>query len=85
MRSPELEAAQADGVVRPVESLTLVEAKDEHDGLVQEIKRHDGLYYREDQPEISDADYDKLRLRTEALEARFPSLITGAGGSGGGT
>ena len=42
----------------------------------REIKRHDRLYYQEDQPEISDADYDKLRPRTEALEPRFPSLIT---------
>ncbi len=76
MRSPEPEAAEAGGVVRPVESLTLDEAKDEHDLLVREIKRHDRLYYQDDQPEISDADYDRLRLRTEALEARFPSLIT---------
>ncbi len=63
-------------LVRPVESLTLEEAKDEHDFLVREIKKHDRLYYQDDQPEISDADYDRLRLRTEALEARFPSLIT---------
>ncbi len=61
---------------REVESLTLEEAKEEHDALVAEIKRHDALYYQEDQPEISDADYDALRLRMEALEARFPSLIT---------
>ena len=76
MRSPEPGVAQADGVMRPVEGLTLEEAKDEHDFLAGEIKRHDRLYYQEAQPEISDADYDKLRLRTEALEARFPSLIT---------
>ncbi len=61
---------------RPVESLTLEEAKEEHDALVAEIERHDALYYREDQPEISDADYDALRLRMEALEAAYPSLIT---------
>jgi DNA ligase (NAD+) len=60
----------------PIESLTLEEAKDEHDALAAEIEKHDRLYYREDQPEISDADYDALRLRMEALEARFPSLIT---------
>src|SRR5208337_2979858 len=76
MRSSESEATHAGGVARPVESLTLEEAKGEHDVLVAEIKRHDRLYYREDQPEISDAEYDRLRLRTEALEARFPSLIT---------
>ncbi|HXW23040.1 MAG TPA: NAD-dependent DNA ligase LigA [Rhodomicrobium sp.] len=76
MRPPEPQAAQEGSAVRPVESLTLEEAKEEHDFLVREIKRHDRLYYQEDQPEISDADYDKLRRRTEALEARFPSLIT---------
>jgi len=76
MRSPESDAIHAGSVVRSVESLTLDEAKDEHDSLVREIKRHDRLYYQDDQPEISDADYDRLRLRTEALEARFPSFIT---------
>ncbi len=76
MRLSEFEGTDTGGVVRPVEGLTLEEAKDEHDSLVREIKRHDRLYYQDDQPEISDADYDRLRLRTEALEARFPSLIT---------
>ena len=76
MRLSEFEATDTGSVVRPVESLTLEEAKDEHDFLVAEIKRHDRLYYQDDQPEISDADYDRLRHRTEALEARFPSLIT---------
>ncbi len=61
---------------RPIESLTLEEAKDEHDALVAGIKRHDALYYQEDRPEISDAEYDALRLRMEALEAHYPSLIT---------
>jgi DNA ligase (NAD+) len=61
---------------RPVEALTLEEAKDEHNALAAEIKKHDRLYYQEAQPEISDADYDALRQRLEALEARYPSLIT---------
>jgi DNA ligase (NAD+) len=79
MRSPESRASDAgdpEGLSRPVETSTIEEAKDEHDSLVAEIGRHDRLYYRDAQPEISDADYDKLRLRVEALEARFPSLIT---------
>jgi DNA ligase (NAD+) len=59
-----------------VDSLTQKEAVAEHARLAQEIERHDRLYYQEDTPEISDAEYDRLRLRNLALEQRFPELIT---------
>src|SRR4029077_13233476 len=36
---------------------------------------HDRRYYSEDAPEISDAEYDRLRQRNAAIEARFPELI----------
>jgi DNA ligase (NAD+) len=59
----------------PVEALTEEEARDELARLAEEIGRHDRLYYTEAAPEVSDADYDTLRYRNTAIEARFPELI----------
>jgi DNA ligase (NAD+) len=42
--------------------------------LSAEISHHDALYYRDDAPEISDADYDALRRRLKALEDRHPEF-----------
>ncbi|MGB7496994.1 MAG: NAD-dependent DNA ligase LigA [Candidatus Acidiferrum sp.] len=41
-----------------------------------EIRNHEYLYYVKDQPEISDAEFDKLMNRLKELEARFPDLKT---------
>ena len=60
---------------RPVEAMTEEEARDELAWLAEEIGRHDRLYYADAAPEISDAEYDALRLRNTAIEARFPELI----------
>src|SRR5262245_22371298 len=43
--------------------------------LAAEIERHDRLYYRQDAPQITDAEYDELRRRNDAIEQRFPSLV----------
>src|SRR4030081_319995 len=59
-----------------VESLTKAQAKVELKRLALEIESHDKHYYQEDAPKISDAAYDALRQRVNAIEARFPELVT---------
>ena len=60
----------------PVEHLTEKQAKAEHARLAAEIAEHDRRYYQEDAPTVSDAEYDRLRQRYAAIEARFPQLRT---------
>jgi DNA ligase (NAD+) len=60
----------------PIESLSATQARREHARLGEEIAAHDKRYYTEDAPIVSDAEYDALRLRYEALEAAFPELAT---------
>ena len=71
MRTPDSTGPDAG---KPVGDLTEAEAAAELERLAQEIARHDGLYYRQDAPEISDAGYDALRQRNAEIEARFPAL-----------
>jgi DNA ligase (NAD+) len=59
---------------KAVEGLTEAEAKAELKRLATEIGHHDQLYYRKDAPEITDAEYDTLRVRNAAIETRFPAL-----------
>ncbi|HEV3158877.1 MAG TPA: NAD-dependent DNA ligase LigA, partial [Xanthobacteraceae bacterium] len=61
-----------------VDHLTEAQAKAEHTRLEAEIAAHDRRYYDEDAPTVSDAEYDKLRQRYGAIEARFPQLRTPA-------
>jgi DNA ligase (NAD+) len=58
-----------------VEALTEAAAKAELKRLAAEIAGHDKRYHQEDAPTVSDAAYDVLRRRNEAIEARFPQLV----------
>jgi DNA ligase (NAD+) len=57
------------------DALTPAQAKAELRRLAAEIAAHDKRYYQEDAPAVSDAEYDALRRRNDAIEARFPDLV----------
>ena len=60
----------------PIDDLSEKQAAAEHARLEAEIAEHDRRYYQDDAPTVSDAAYDALRLRYNAIEARFPQLRT---------
>jgi DNA ligase (NAD+) len=60
---------------KPVEDLTEDEAIAELAALATEIAGHDRAYHEQDAPTVTDAEYDALRQRNVAIEARFPALV----------
>ena len=50
--------------------------KKEIEGLREKLRHHEYRYYVLDDPEISDAAYDKLMQKLQALESAYPELIT---------
>jgi len=58
-----------------IETLTEAEAQAELADLAKQLAVANDAYHREDAPQISDAEYDALKQRNAAIEARFPQLI----------
>lgn len=68
LRAPDFQDLEAKEDIREVKrGLTL---------LRKVIRYHNNRYYNEDNPEISDYEYDQLMLRLKAVEAKYPELIT---------
>ena len=63
-----------DTATLPIDELSEDQARRELQRLAFEIAFHNKAYYQNDAPAISDADYDQLRQRNSAIEARFPNL-----------
>ena len=51
-------------------------SRQRHAELCAEIGRHNRLYHSQDQPEISDAEYDILFRELLEIEESFPELVT---------
>ena len=62
---------------KDVGALTEAEAREELALLAEAIAAANLAYHTLDAPEISDADYDALKRRNAAIEARFPALKRG--------
>lgn len=60
-----------------VGDLTARDAERQWTDLVAKIRDADAAYYQNDAPTLTDAEYDGLRRRLVAIEARFPALRAG--------
>ena len=55
--------------------LSLHAARAEAEALRAEIRRHERLYYVDDSPEITDAEFDGLIRKLEGIESLYPELV----------
>ena len=56
--------------------LTKAKARKRSEELRQELQHHEYLYYVLDDPQISDAQFDRKMAELKAIEAQFPDLLT---------
>ena len=56
--------------------MDIKEVTKELNRLRKEIRHHNNCYYNNDEPEISDYEYDQLMLQLKKLEADYPELVT---------
>ena len=58
-----------------IEDLTEAAAREELSRLASNIARANRAYHGNDAPEISDAEFDRLKARNQQIEAKFPGLV----------
>jgi len=63
-------------LVEELAALGIETAAARHAGVVAQVVSANALYYGQDAPELSDADYDALFRQLVALETAFPQLVT---------
>ena len=61
--------------MKKVEDLTPEEAAEELKYIAGEMAKSDIAYYQNDAPYLTDAEYDRLKIRNAQIEERFPALI----------
>ena len=55
--------------------MQFLEAKNKIEKLIKEINKHNKAYYEEDNPSISDSEYDDLIKELKSLEELYPDLL----------
>ena len=65
-----LSAGRLPAIPQTAESVT----QEQIENLREEIARHDDLYFKQAKPEISDAEYDRLKRELKTLEQMRPGL-----------
>ncbi len=68
--------AKSKKIPTDVAKLSNAQAKVELKRLALELEGHDKRYYQDDAPSVTDAEYDALRQRFNAIEKRFPEFVT---------